>query len=259
MGRKWRFQWKVRTPERSRSASLLVMQQANPSQPHDSSQPLPGSSASRGSSHFAGLLAKLTMPQPGTASAPALWNEGDLGEDVATLSYESALRAHARYHSRTHGDSPVTQHAELRANDRRRATEGSAVNRAGSAGVGFHAEAAEAARTGHDGDLKRASVTVRFSPGEAEQLRRRSAEAGLTVSAYLRSCAFEVEGLRAQVKDALATMRSNGSTAEPAVRTTERRAGSGWLALFRWLTRLVERERSTQSSRPITPLAARGI
>jgi hypothetical protein len=38
-------------------------------------------------------------------------------------------------------------------------------------------------------------------------LRKRSAEAGITVSAYLRSCAFEVETLRAQVKDAVAQMR----------------------------------------------------
>jgi hypothetical protein len=43
-------------------------------------------------------------------------------------------------------------------------------------------------------------------------LRQRAAEAGLTISAYLRSCAFEVETLRAQVKQTIAEMRH----AEPA-------------------------------------------
>jgi len=33
-------------------------------------------------------------------------------------------------------------------------------------------------------------------------------EAGLTVSAYLRSCTFEAEALRAQVKEALAELRT---------------------------------------------------
>lgn len=47
-----------------------------------------------------------------------------------------------------------------------------------------------------------------MSKKECEQLHARSAEAGLTISAYLRSCTFEAEALRAQVKEALAELRS---------------------------------------------------
>lgn len=54
---------------------------------------------------------------------------------------------------------------------------------------------------------KSASVTVRLTAAEDSQFRARAAEAGLTVSAYLRSCAFEIEDLRAQVKQALVHMR----------------------------------------------------
>lgn len=54
----------------------------------------------------------------------------------------------------------------------------------------------------------RASVTLRMSRAECMQLKERAEEAGLTVSAYLRSCAFEVETLRAQVKQALAELRT---------------------------------------------------
>jgi hypothetical protein len=58
-----------------------------------------------------------------------------------------------------------------------------------------------------DRSLKRASVTIRLTEPECAQMRRRAAEAGLTVSAYLRSCAFEVETLRTQVKETLAQLR----------------------------------------------------
>ena len=43
---------------------------------------------------FAGLLAALATPAQQRALA---WNDDDLADDVATLSYERALRAHARY------------------------------------------------------------------------------------------------------------------------------------------------------------------
>ena len=56
-------------------------------------------------------------------------------------------------------------------------------------------------------ERKNASVTVRLTHAENEQLRQRAAEADLTVSAYLRSCAFEVESLRSQVKQTLAELR----------------------------------------------------
>ncbi len=56
-------------------------------------------------------------------------------------------------------------------------------------------------------NLKSASITIRMSTSECEQLRKRAAEAGLTVSAYLRSCTFEAESLRALVKETLAQLR----------------------------------------------------
>ncbi len=53
-----------------------------------------------------------------------------------------------------------------------------------------------------------ASITIRLSRAENAQLRERAAEAGLTVSAYLRSCTLQAEALRAQVKQALAQLRA---------------------------------------------------
>jgi predicted DNA binding CopG/RHH family protein len=52
-----------------------------------------------------------------------------------------------------------------------------------------------------------ASVTIRLSAAECAQLKQRAAEAGLTLSAYVRSCTFEAEALRAQVKQALGELR----------------------------------------------------
>jgi len=52
----------------------------------------------------------------------------------------------------------------------------------------------------------------RLSQTECGQLRTRAAEAGLSISAYLRSCTFEAETLRSQVKEALAQLR----TGEPS-------------------------------------------
>src|ERR1700677_3463737 len=52
-----------------------------------------------------------------------------------------------------------------------------------------------------------------LSRAECARLHQRAAEAGLTVSAYLRSCMVEAEALRAQVKQALAELkeRAEGS------------------------------------------------
>ena len=53
-----------------------------------------------------------------------------------------------------------------------------------------------------------------MSEEESKILRQRAAEVELTVSAYLRSCTFEVESLRAQVKDALTAMRKSAPGTE---------------------------------------------
>jgi hypothetical protein len=54
-----------------------------------------------------------------------------------------------------------------------------------------------------------------MSKAECAQLHRRAAEAGLTVSAYLRSCTFEAESLRAMVKDTLAQLCTVTTQAKP--------------------------------------------
>ena len=43
------------------------------------------------------------------------------------------------------------------------------------------------------------ALSLRISLAEHEQLKRRAAEANVSVSSYLRNCAFEVENLRAQL------------------------------------------------------------
>jgi hypothetical protein len=73
-----------------------------------------------------------------------------------------------------------------------------------------------------------------MSKAECAQLHRRAAEAGLTVSAYLRSCTFEAESLRAMVKDTLARLRSVTAQAKPAPSSSPRFGG-----LIRWLARLL--------------------
>jgi predicted DNA binding CopG/RHH family protein len=185
---------------------------------------------------FAGLLASLAAPAQksgaaGDGSSPAgwspstAWNDDDLADDVATLSYESALRAHARYRSAAPTDQSLTQAADLgpiyledsfaaasaappqpanlpTANQKPIANRESEPNRLRNAPF--------------ERNLKDASITVRMSKAECAQLQRRAAEAGLTVSAYLRSCTFEAESLRALVKDTLAQLRSTPTPAKPS-------------------------------------------
>jgi hypothetical protein len=133
------------------------------------------------SQDFAGLLAALaTAKQTGLPS----WSDEELHPDVTTLSYESALRTHARYKVEEEvGPAQVGQREPARSRVTRPVTLTSQRER------------------------KCASVTLRMSEAECEQLRKRAAEARLTVSAYLRLCAFEAESLRAQVKEALAELR----------------------------------------------------
>jgi predicted HicB family RNase H-like nuclease len=60
---------------------------------------------------------------------------------------------------------------------------------------------------------KSASITLRVAAEEYEQLQERAAAAHLSVSAYIRSCIFEAESLRAQVKAALVQMLQIGGKA----------------------------------------------
>lgn len=139
--------------------------------------------------NFAGLLAALAAPARKREQA---WSDEDLAQDVATLSYESALRAHARYRPADRENAVLSERLD---------------GALGEATGKFPATAADSSNK----ERKSASITIRMSKAECDQLHRRAAEAGLTMSAYLRSCALEAEALRAQVKQALAEMRKTGN------------------------------------------------
>ena len=122
----------------------------------------------------------------------------------------SALRAHARYRpaDRDESDGSIANadgRLGLRRQARRRRSNAVAVR----APMPCWAQSAAAP----DRDLRSASVTIRLSKAECARLHQRAAEAGLTVSAYLRSCALEAEALRAQVKQALAEMKAGSKGA----------------------------------------------
>jgi hypothetical protein len=201
------------------------MQQPAPTQPSPTS------------SSFAGLLATLASPRPEAAEDESLWTTSDLGEDVATLSYERAMRTLARYRP-----------AERLADRDDHPGYGLPMPPAGSeadagADAGIETDAAGATSTASattpstcaapDRDLRCASVTIRMSKAECAQLRERAAEASLTVSAYLRSCALEVDALRAEVKKTLAELKTATGTASPAAQIQKPRLS--------WIWRLAKR------------------
>lgn len=224
-------------------------------QPADS---LPSSN----SPSFAGLLAALTQarshaaldatPAPqGSARRPG-WREDELEDDVATLSYERALQKNARYkpiNSDVWEDSkrfefaavqgPLAAELPLVAQEKLIQEKRVQEKRFEDQCIAEQEpEAAPRRVAAIDEKRKRASVTVRLSEAEYEQLHARAAEAGLTVSAYLRSCTFEADALRAQVKEALATLRAGQMSEKPAARES---APSRWKD---WLSRLFPRLQS---------------
>ena len=174
---------------------------------------------------FAELLAALAGPAQ--QSTPA-WNDDGLADDYATLSYERALRAHSRHRSadpyEPASDSSLTGSADP-GPVRNRKVVPAAVLPAGLARIPHAAAAvrddvqprtALGVPAALDRNLKSASITIRLSKAECAQLHKRAAEAGLTVSAYLRSFTFEAESLRALVKDTLAQLRSEPLNANRA-------------------------------------------
>ena len=156
------------------------------------------------SPNFAGMLAAFV--EPGQKRPPARDLDG-LEDDVATLSYERALRAHARYRAPEASDRALTQLAQAEAETVSifevlpdlNAGERPAIVEATFAVSAEDREPVVEALPAFDRNLKSASITIRMSKAECAQLRTRAAEAGLTMSAYLRSCTFEAESLRALV------------------------------------------------------------
>lgn len=182
-------------------AKLQTMQQT--------AQPAPSPST------FAGFLAALAEPE----KKPALsWTDDALEDDVATLSYEYALRSHARYRSADATDLPLARPVDPgRSPARDTFPAKPAATPQAPPAPRADVETSSAVPTPQDRNLKCASITIRLSPAECAQLRQRAAEAGLTVSAYLRSCTFEAESLRALVKDTMAQLRSATTEGKQAV------------------------------------------
>jgi hypothetical protein len=186
------------------------------------------------------MLAALTAP---AASPSPAWNNDDLADDVATLSYERALRNHGRYKSADTGDWASPQAADSKPRRSCGAFPSHAASVAQLATLPAEPEWSEDAepRSAHgistmlDPNRRCASITIRLSKAEGEQLRRRAAEAGLTVSAYLRSCTFEAEALRSQVKETMAELRKASVTEKQSANTVVRHS---W---FQWLWRLMPR------------------
>jgi len=138
---------------------------------------------------FASLLASFTGVGKKSGS---VWDDSALLDDVSTISYEQALRTHRRV-------PPVAVLPEDEAQ---------------------LAAAFAPQRTlpvSPEKGKKSASITIRLTESEETQLRERAAAAQLSVSAYLRSCIFEAESLRAQVKEALSQMKAS-TLPEPPVR-----------------------------------------
>lgn len=204
-----------------------------------------------GSHTFAGMLAAFTAPAQQHKRA---WGDSDVEDDVVSLSYERALRAHARYRS---PDLPTDTSLAQRVNVEKlriyEATPGEAFPFAApstdldsrdngspahtaSAKLNqdsrpdFAVEDSQFTSTALDRNLKSTSVTVRLSRSECLQLRQRAGEAGLTVSAYLRSCTFEAESLRALVKETLAKLRSQVPVENRAATPRGERTFRDWLA-----------------------------
>jgi hypothetical protein len=206
-------------------------------QPPAQSQPRPTSES------FAGLLATLASPTREEADDAAEWSGGDLGDDVVTLSYERALRAHARSRPADTSGWPVPQAWRAEASDAERAMTLPATR----VNEELSAEAFEARQSTNDRNLRSASVTIRLSKAECARLHRRATEAGVTISAYMRSCTFEAETLRAQVKAALAELKAAASKEKPVAPAKERRTFLRWVA-FGWLARFLPRRRSARQA-----------
>jgi hypothetical protein len=214
------------------------------------------------SSSFAGLLAALTAPTPKNA-----WNNDDLADDVGTLSYEHALRNHARSKPSEPVEWGFAQAADFAATQTKEARQAREAQRASSASFAqteipaaepaWNEEAgpkpADDTFTMLDRNKKCASITIRLSKAECDQLRSRAQQAGLTVSAYLRSCTFEAEALRAQVKEVLAELRKatpvgtevapavarSSAGSESAARRSETRRSEARRSWFGWLRNLM--------------------
>ena len=176
-----------------------------------------GEADSLGAQHdFAGILAQASSTEDHARNWLSDEYEAGFKNDITSLSYEQALQKHARKAANPLTPLPVTaEHidrvAQLAA-ERLEMRRGQAEPSRAFVENETHSTqklpfASEVTETVKVSGTKAVSITLRVSPQEALQLRERAAAAGLTLSAYIRSCTCEAELLRAQVKRALAEMR----------------------------------------------------
>jgi hypothetical protein len=181
------------------------------------SSPRPDSTGS-GSPDFAGVLSAFSISASDAGEriqdfdCVSEADEEASEDEAALLSYERALRARARY-APAEGQTPATGLKTIK--------------EAGGAPSENSAQV-----TSEEQNRKTASVTIRMSQAECAQLKTRAAEAGLTISAYLRSCTFEAEALRAQVKQALAELRAASSDENPSTQPQETQWPRRWWHLM---------------------------
>jgi hypothetical protein len=209
-------------------------------------QPIPADASSSSAAGFAGLLSALIAPtQTRVSKTDGDWNNDDLADDFATLSYERAMRSHARYRAADEFADQVQPEApkpEPAPSAKESFEDDSPLMQAISKAVS-ESKARTEPETEHrkvhplERHRKNASITIRMSQAEYEQLHARAAEAGLTVSAYLRSCTFEAESLRAQVKETLAQLRA-GSKLETREGPKEKQPVAPKPSHFKWLSPL---------------------
>jgi len=139
---------------------------------------------------FADLLASLT----GKLQSDG-WDNSALEDDVTTISYEEALRSARRSRGVQGAAAPlISTWSETAATSK---------------------TCSRKSRSGSEKSHKGASITIRVTTEEHAQLQARAAAAEVSVSAYLRSCIFEAEALRAEVKGALAKIQSAQTSAGP--------------------------------------------
>jgi predicted DNA binding CopG/RHH family protein len=180
-------------------------------------------SPSSNSSNFAGLLASLASPAKEQEDRCSIWGSDGLGDDVVTLSYEQALRNHSRHRTEERGNGTLIPVRDPEAGSSQQVAQNLRVR--SDEEPMARSEPAAQKITSHE--LRTSSVTIRLNQAECSELRQRAAEAGLTVSAYLRSCVLEADALRAQVKEALAEMKTATDTEGAAA--PARKPWLGWM------------------------------
>jgi|SRR5579862_746403 len=174
---------------------------------------------------FASILSSLALRHPPAGTEPDGWNDEDLEDDVVTLTRGQPIRSQAKQKASS--------------------LDAASSSRLGDSPQGSQNESESQRETALAPDIrnqarKTSSVTIRLSEADRQLLHQRAEEAGLTVSAYLRACAFEVESLRAQVKEALAQIQEphpaieeqNAATAQPDRRRVR------WLPRWHWRQRV---------------------